>query len=204
MTLDPLDLRSLTRPELHKRIYDLERWKAEAMEVLSGWDAVWRAAGCPGPLGAPQHENVVAHLEWYRETFQKQVDEIDRLREHSIILNRVSWRLHDAIGDIPEGATEHYGNIEEHLPAICDTLRAARQWASFAPSDGMDRFPLRDMIRDLILEWEDEGEYPFECAERILASPEMKAIARVLYDEHGEYSNLLPESVRLWVASAHE
>ena len=32
-------------------IEQLRRWKAEAMEVLAGWDAVWREAGSPGELG---------------------------------------------------------------------------------------------------------------------------------------------------------
>ena len=32
-------------------IEQLRRWKAEAMEVLAGWDAVWRDAGSPGELG---------------------------------------------------------------------------------------------------------------------------------------------------------
>jgi len=32
-------------------IEHLRRWKAEAMEVLAGWDAVWREAGSPGELG---------------------------------------------------------------------------------------------------------------------------------------------------------
>lgn len=36
---------------LSAEIESLRRWKAEAMEVLSGWERVWEALGRPGPLG---------------------------------------------------------------------------------------------------------------------------------------------------------
>lgn len=33
-------------------LQNLRRWKAEATEVLAGWERVWIALGSPGPLGA--------------------------------------------------------------------------------------------------------------------------------------------------------
>lgn len=45
----------------------LRRWKAEATAALEGWDAVWRAAGCPGPLGGIQSDNVVAWIDDLRD-----------------------------------------------------------------------------------------------------------------------------------------
>lgn len=36
---------------LEHRIASLERWKAEAIRVLTDWEAVWTAAGEPGGLG---------------------------------------------------------------------------------------------------------------------------------------------------------
>lgn len=50
-------------------------------------------------------------------------DEIARLREHSVVLNRVAWRLHEAMGVIPEGASEYFGDLEGSLDGICTTLR---------------------------------------------------------------------------------
>lgn len=46
-----------------------------------------------------------------------------RFREHSVILNRVSWEIHDAMGLIPEGATEWHGDILADLPEICRLIR---------------------------------------------------------------------------------
>lgn len=48
----------------------------------------------------------------------------DRLREHSMMLNRVSWEIHQALGVIPEGATSHHGPlITDELPRICELIR---------------------------------------------------------------------------------
>ena len=54
-------------------------------------------------------------------------DEIERLTKHSIILNRVSWQLHDALGMIPEGADRFWGDIEAQLPTVCEIVREARR-----------------------------------------------------------------------------
>ena len=53
--------------------------------------------------------------------------ERDRFREHSMILNRVAWSLHQALGVIPEGATSHWGDILDELPRICELIRSVRQ-----------------------------------------------------------------------------
>jgi hypothetical protein len=39
-------------------IDSLRRWKSEALQVLQDWEAVWIAAGCPGPLGSPKADSV--------------------------------------------------------------------------------------------------------------------------------------------------
>jgi len=57
-------------------------------------------------------------------------DEIARLLEHSVILNRAAWRLHEAMGVIPEGATEYFGDIEGDLDAICAAVRRGMNEAS--------------------------------------------------------------------------
>ena len=36
---------------LERERNELRAWKAEAMEVLAGWEKVWEAAGQPGLLG---------------------------------------------------------------------------------------------------------------------------------------------------------
>jgi hypothetical protein len=50
--------------------------------------------------------------------------EIERLREHSVMLNRVSWEIDKAMGLIPDGATSHYGpDLASDLPRICELIR---------------------------------------------------------------------------------
>ena len=51
--------------------------------------------------------------------------EIERLRGHSVILNRVAWAIHDALGVIEPGAESHWGDIEADLPRVCELIRAA-------------------------------------------------------------------------------
>ena len=59
--------------------------------------------------------------------FPSQQAKIERLTQHSIILNRVSWQLHDALGMIPEGADSYRGDIEATLPTICQIIKEARR-----------------------------------------------------------------------------
>lgn len=65
------------------------------------------------------------------------VDDLDyvclRLMQRSVLLNRISWALHDAMGMIPAGAVSYYGDIEADLPAICAAVRRGRP---FAPPTG--------------------------------------------------------------------
>ena len=44
----------------------LRRWKAEAMTVLADWEAVYEAAGKPGPLGVSKARAVLAEVERLR------------------------------------------------------------------------------------------------------------------------------------------
>lgn len=43
-------------------IDNLRRWKAEATEVILGWERVWEACGSPGPLGGRKSYNVLRVL----------------------------------------------------------------------------------------------------------------------------------------------
>ncbi len=61
------------------------------------------------------------------DLIEAQQAEIERLTQHSVILNRVSWQLHDALGMIPEGADSYRGDIEATLPTICQIIKEARR-----------------------------------------------------------------------------
>jgi len=50
-------------PHLVEQNKRLKRWKREALIVLDEWEAVWEAAGRPGPLGKSKAANVLAELE---------------------------------------------------------------------------------------------------------------------------------------------
>lgn len=74
------------------------------------------------------HGNFVVYddgdVSWVRDPdCQEAISEIERLRGHSTLLNAVAWRIHEAMGVIPEGATEHLGNIESELDEICAAIR---------------------------------------------------------------------------------
>jgi hypothetical protein len=93
------------------------------------------------PAGA--QDDIVEQLEWHNTCvrnadglcllqqalykIEHQQAEIERLTQHSIILNRVSWQLHDALGMIPEGADSYRGDIEATLPTICQIIKEARR-----------------------------------------------------------------------------
>jgi hypothetical protein len=48
-------------------------------------------------------------------------------RQHSIILNTVSWRIHEAMGMIPDGADTWNGDILADLNEACRLIRLGRQ-----------------------------------------------------------------------------
>jgi hypothetical protein len=89
----------------------LQRWKAEATEVLARWNAV--ADLVPAQLGQRLSDAVA--------------NEITQLRGHSQTLNKVAWMLHDAMGLIPDGATEYWGDINADIDFICALIREARR-----------------------------------------------------------------------------
>jgi RimJ/RimL family protein N-acetyltransferase len=51
----------------------------------------------------------------------------ERFRSHSVILNTVSWRLHEALGVIPEGADRFKGDILADLDEVCRLIRLGRE-----------------------------------------------------------------------------
>lgn len=50
------------RRELRTTIEQLERWKREACEVMTKWEAVWDALGRPGKLGRSKAEGALAEV----------------------------------------------------------------------------------------------------------------------------------------------
>lgn len=53
--------------------------------------------------------------------------EVERLTEHSIFANHISWRIAEAVGDVPEGAESIEGDPDEQLTRLIaerDHLRA--------------------------------------------------------------------------------
>jgi len=52
--------------------------------------------------------------------------ERDRFREHSVTLNTVSWRISQALGNVPEGATEVWGDTLPDLEALIRDRDEAR------------------------------------------------------------------------------
>lgn len=53
------DIGQEARAELER----LRAWKAEALEVLTGWERVWEAAGRPGRPGSSKAESVRGFIE---------------------------------------------------------------------------------------------------------------------------------------------
>ena len=52
---------------LTAKVERLTRWKAEATEVLAGWERVWDALGRPGPLGASKALSSMVEVNRMRE-----------------------------------------------------------------------------------------------------------------------------------------
>lgn len=44
--------------------------------------------------------------------------EVERLTKHSVTANRLSWRIAEAVGDVPEGATAIVGDPDEQLTRL--------------------------------------------------------------------------------------
>jgi len=59
---------------LRREVERLTRWKAEAMEVLSGWEAVYEDLGSPGNLGDRKHEAVRCEVAKYTAIARQAVD----------------------------------------------------------------------------------------------------------------------------------
>jgi hypothetical protein len=36
------------------------------------------------------------------------MDDLEKFRQHSILLNQVAWKISKALGDIPEGVDKHW------------------------------------------------------------------------------------------------
>jgi hypothetical protein len=102
-------------PELAQaraRITELERlraWKAEAIEVLNGWEHAWEAAGQPGALGSSKALAVATALE------QMKADLAEALQ----LLNHLAtWCPCDATG-------ESCANTEGHALLVRHGIRKA-------------------------------------------------------------------------------
>ena len=54
-------------------------------------------------------------------------DECERWRRHSILLNKVAWRIHEAMGVVPEGSDSYRADIEADLDEVCRLIRLGKQ-----------------------------------------------------------------------------
>lgn len=43
-----------------------------------------------------------------KESKKQMKADLEKFRQHSIILNQVGWKINKALGDIPEGLTEYW------------------------------------------------------------------------------------------------
>jgi len=83
-----------------------------------------------GPVGtnlltATQARAMLAHLA-AAAGLDATLAEREMWRSHSVILNRVSWQLGDALGNIPAGAHRRFADVEDELPEVVRLVRAAR------------------------------------------------------------------------------
>lgn len=99
-----------------------------------------------------------------QDEHQELINECNRFREHSVILNSVAWRLGIASGSIPEGATDAYeGDIEEELATVLELARiGARVQSARVRPDGLvvvkqDRIDFGYSNAASFVEWAREG-----------------------------------------------
>ena len=64
--LELVDALEAERAEVER----LRRWKAEALQVLAGWEAVWEALGMPGDWGQQKSSAALAEVKQLREDFR--------------------------------------------------------------------------------------------------------------------------------------
>ena len=54
----------------------LKRWKAEALEVLDGWEGVWEASKRPGTLGGLKSRAVLGEIQRLQDFNQRLMNEL--------------------------------------------------------------------------------------------------------------------------------
>lgn len=82
---------------------DAAHWKAQALEVIDGWERVFDALGKPGPLGAFKSSNALAEV----ERLQADLDAATRRRADEDVLARAKRLLdgypEDVFPPLPDG-----------------------------------------------------------------------------------------------------
>jgi len=99
--------------------WDVE--EAADLEALAGcW---WGDAEANAKFIAHAREDVPA----LAAALVAALSERDRFREHSVTLNTVGWRISEALGNVPEGATEVWGDTLPNLEALIQDRDEARE-----------------------------------------------------------------------------
>lgn len=66
------------------------------------------------------------------------VAQVESWRSHSVILNTVAWKIADALGDIPEGAETHEGDVLEDLDRLIKAFKDCQKNVAIKWADGYD------------------------------------------------------------------
>lgn len=78
----------------------------------------------------PRGDCMACQLVKLGETFDLEIAAItaerDQFREHSITLNTISWKIAEALGQVPEGADHIEGNPIEQARELCDAWERER------------------------------------------------------------------------------
>lgn len=100
---------------LQSEVDRLRQWQAEATAVINGWEAVWLAAGQPGPLGGSMSRNVAAEVERLRAN--------QRTAEDAAVLDEAELAVRNADED-----DERLSHIEDRAWGLrrMDVMELAR------------------------------------------------------------------------------
>ncbi|GAA1992787.1 hypothetical protein GCM10009718_33120 [Isoptericola halotolerans] len=97
----------------------LTQWKAEALEVLSGWESVWESLGRPGQLGQPKSTGVLAEVRQLTEEQDRVVTLAAADRDYAYMLEGVVERVEALVFPLEDG-----GPTDDETLSVRD-LRAA-------------------------------------------------------------------------------
>jgi hypothetical protein len=64
-----------------------------------------------------------------REAVPDLIDDVERLRDHSVTLNSIGWKIAAALGEVPDGADQIAGNAEDLADRLLAELARLRESA---------------------------------------------------------------------------